>query len=464
MQAAALGDAFEIQPSDLTPELVAELEQLSLKGQLSHLVTPWQPWWTSPGAAELQLNASGQRVIAELVQHEQKAAADSFKQQAHEASSLTAAAVIEPVQLPEPPHEPLPSLSALAGPSFSPSPLLPYQLLQLLVAYCVIMRRYNGEPVEIEGWEAAEQLMSLAPPLSQLLVVPAVGGDSREQQAAVVAPPPESARSACMQLHAAAMRLNGSAASCGDHNPLMLGATADALRILQLGRSCVLLALTDSKRLVTHARQAAKRHLQQQRQRGTKRTGLQHAAGRRVSELEQKHLQQQVQQHLKLAERKLHFFSVWSNEQPGMMYERLSAELMLEVQEQQQISCNDKGTAGRLKLHSEHVKQVIFEQQMPAEPAAIHQPELAPQTQQLIEPQHEALRLHELPQQSAAGNKSRDSSRDSASPVQQTTTHLVSQTQEDDSSLRITATVLPADSGQAKTVQNRSIGGLYDLD
>ncbi|WIA28614.1 hypothetical protein OEZ86_011153 [Tetradesmus obliquus] len=62
-QAAAEGDAFEVAPSDLSAELADKLGALALSGRLSHLLQPWQPWWASTAAAELSLNAAGQRVV-----------------------------------------------------------------------------------------------------------------------------------------------------------------------------------------------------------------------------------------------------------------------------------------------------------------------------------------------------------------------------------------------------------------
>ncbi len=45
--------------------------------------------------------------------------------------------------MPEPPGEPLPRLAALSR--APPSPLLRWQALQLLYAYCLALRTYHGD-------------------------------------------------------------------------------------------------------------------------------------------------------------------------------------------------------------------------------------------------------------------------------------------------------------------------------
>ena len=45
--------------------------------------------------------------------------------------------------MPEPPGEPLPKLAALSR--LPPSPLLQWQALQLLYAYCLTLRTYHGD-------------------------------------------------------------------------------------------------------------------------------------------------------------------------------------------------------------------------------------------------------------------------------------------------------------------------------
>lgn len=188
-QAQREGAAFDVRPSDLTPELVAELESLSLRGQLSHLVTPWEPWWHTDTAAALQLSAAGQRVVQDMEQLHQR-----VRQQQGSSAAGTAEGTLggpsgsnqgarEPGSgVPVPSEEPLPTLQQLAGQAYRPSLLLPWQLLQLLVAYCAVMRQFNGEPEAEGGWEAAQQLLLLAPPLLQAALVGTTKGGAPAQE------------------------------------------------------------------------------------------------------------------------------------------------------------------------------------------------------------------------------------------------------------------------------------------
>jgi hypothetical protein len=56
----------------------------------------------------------------------------------------------EGVGIPQPPQDPLPPLSALSR--AQPSPLLRWQLLDILYAYCITMHLYNGD------WRAEPQV------------------------------------------------------------------------------------------------------------------------------------------------------------------------------------------------------------------------------------------------------------------------------------------------------------------
>jgi hypothetical protein len=311
-----------VSADDLTPELVRALEALT-PAERARLVTPWSPWWegdAGAAAAQLRLSATGQLAVQELRQQHPQ-----HQQQQHRPAC-------GPGGLPAAPQQPLPSLRALAGPRHAPSPLLPWQLLQLLVAYCGVLRTFNGEPGGADdGLEAGEQLLGLAPPLAQALQAAAAAVSSsissssskagaRQQQhqqhqqhqhqqqqhqqqqhqqpgqlPASSSPPPDSARSACMQLV--------EAAAARQQQQVLHVALADAHALLQLGPPAVLLALADTHRLLLQARDAAKQ------------VGL--APGGTWQRPPQ-HRQQQVKQlsqGLRLAAQKLWYLMVWFNDQ-----------------------------------------------------------------------------------------------------------------------------------------------------
>lgn len=380
------GAAFDVRPSDLTPELVAELESLSLRGQLSHLVTPWEPWWHTDTAAALQLNAAGQRVVQDmeqLHQHVRQQQGSSIVAGAAKGTHTPAGAGPAGSNqgtrelgsgVPMPSEEPLPTLGQLAGQAHRPSLLLPWQLLQLLVAYCAVMRQFNGEPEAAGGWEAAQQLLLLAPPLLQAALVgtskggalsrssdadtaaaaPASPSQQQQQQPSPSIPPPGSVQAACMQLLEAAAAADAPltwssdrlqeqlaavagavSSSCGgapspERRALLQVATADALKLLQLGRPAVVLALTDSRRMLSAAKEQVKLSLQQ-------------ASGKGQQLQRQRRTLQALRQSLGFAGQKVWYFMAWANEQDPLVYQVLAEELGDELQGQAAMVTNSSG-------------------------------------------------------------------------------------------------------------------------
>lgn len=373
-QARYEGETFDIRPSDLTPEVIQEIESLSLRGQLSHLVTPWEPWWYTDTAAALQLNTAGQRIVQDMQELHTQVQQQQQQQLGNRAGPVCSPGVATSSRsigrdasgAPLPSGEPLPSMQELAGQAHRPSQLLPWQLLQLLVAYCAVMRQFNGEPEAEGGLEAAHQLLLLAPPLVQAALASSKGASSsgsaangsaaksedaqpQQQHAALRIVPPESVRGACLQLldaaaaadaassdsqgqlqeqlaaAAAAVSSSGWAALLPERRALLQVATADALQLLQLGRSAVVLALTDSRRLLIGAKEQVKLSLQQH---GGKGQQLQ----------KQRRQLQQLRQGLGLAGQKVWYFMVWANEQTPMVYQFLAEELGQELRGQQAMT------------------------------------------------------------------------------------------------------------------------------
>jgi len=171
----------------------------------------WHPWWRLPEAAELQLNAHGQPLVADL--------------------SGGAGASASGRQLPAPPEAPLPALSSLTR--AEPSPLLRWQLLQALYSYCLTERLLGGD------WgasppDAAEHVLLLAPALQP----PAAAGSA----AGVQAGGPADVRTTLMECCTRACQPpTGHPSQRG----AALSACADVAWLLQLGRAPLLLALTD---------------------------------------------------------------------------------------------------------------------------------------------------------------------------------------------------------------------------
>lgn len=121
------------------------------QNQLDHLIhqpqiiASWQPWWQCPAAAALQLSPQGTSLV----------------QPCHDVSTTTAAS------LPLPPSEPLPTLCTLLP--CQPHPSLPWQLLQLLYGYCLVVRVHLGDWDGDEA-HAAQAVMAASPPLMSTAV------------------------------------------------------------------------------------------------------------------------------------------------------------------------------------------------------------------------------------------------------------------------------------------------------
>jgi hypothetical protein len=122
---------------------------------------------------------------------------------------------------------------------------------------------------------------------------------------------------------AAAVGSSGSSALQPERRALLQVAQADAVKLLQLGRPAVLLALTDSHRLLSGSKERVKQAMQQLADAGQ---------GRQRREL------QQLRQYVGLAVQKLWYFMAWSNQQAPLVFQCLCDELGRELQSQQAMS------------------------------------------------------------------------------------------------------------------------------
>jgi hypothetical protein len=329
-------------------------------------------------------------------------------------------------------------------------------------------------------WEAAEQLLLLAPPLEQQaarLAGSSSTSSSRAQQGQEAAkqqdnvqPPQQqqqavpvvadSVRCACMQLADAAAALQG------ELRVLLQQATADALALLQLGRAAVLLALTDSQRLLEQGRRNLKQQrLQQKQQQQQQQPGNRQVSSSRSSLQDRTRQQQQQQvlleQQLKLACRKLTFFQVWCNEQGPALFEQLSMQLAVELREQQAI--NTPAAAG-VKLGVQPVQPLQMpKQQQQQLVAQVVREASAVEHQAVAASAQQAASLHHLQQKQQQQQQHATSpSEAKLSPVQVPGTF----------SKAAVAQQQPAEEQQQQPLQANGAGGmrsapssdLYELD
>lgn len=179
-------DSVAIEEGDLSPEEWQAFQRALAAGQLSHLVPAWQPWWLTPEARALQLSATGQAMVQHtpaaggghgdalqlsatgqaMVQHTLTAGSGGGRdalEGAQEAAAGTAGVDGDGLRvLPEPSQQPLQPVASLT--KVAPSPLIGWQLAEVLYAYCFVQRRFNGEAGDPGGvQEAVALVMCLSP-------------------------------------------------------------------------------------------------------------------------------------------------------------------------------------------------------------------------------------------------------------------------------------------------------------
>lgn len=259
MQAA--GGELEVAAEDLTPQELAAFHRALADGELSGAVPPWQPWWLSEDAARLELGAGGTALVAE--QHAgaagpgreaRQAPAMSQQQPAQQQHQQQAPSPPGQVEgqarasvMPPPPSRPLPPLAALTR--AAPSPLLGYQLLDLLYAYCLTLRRYNGD-YQWEAADAADTLFALSAVLAAASTGAATASSSSGGAAAA-----QAGDGAAPVLLGCVQRACQPPVGSRDARGFAVSVVSDVAAILQLGRPVVLTALMDATRLVEAARQ-----------------------------------------------------------------------------------------------------------------------------------------------------------------------------------------------------------------
>ena len=165
--------------------------------------------------------------------------------------------------LPNPPAAPLPLLRKLTA--AVPSPLLVWQLLQLIYGYCWVMRLYNGES---DGDETADAVLQAAPPLRCRLALrctsnfrfPAISFHANKLCRACspdLADEPPALSCAEAMLRSIETACRSPLLLAGLQSRALAVATLyDVVAVLQHGRPTVLCALADAQRILANANRA----------------------------------------------------------------------------------------------------------------------------------------------------------------------------------------------------------------
>eukprot|EP00884_Botryococcus_braunii_P001138 jgi/Botrbrau1/11024/Bobra.101_1s0022.1 len=135
------GEDFDVE-HEMTPEERDRVLRDIERQQVPMSINSWQPWWDLPGDPAPACGADGAPLVATLLAPSEGSGA----------------------------AQRLPKLESLT--KACPSPLLHWQLVDLLYAYCLVMRLYNGDvSVDPEGaaqrfLDASASLLGKVPPAS----------------------------------------------------------------------------------------------------------------------------------------------------------------------------------------------------------------------------------------------------------------------------------------------------------
>ncbi|CAD7705201.1 unnamed protein product [Ostreobium quekettii] len=221
-QARALIEACQ---GDSTVDLESLLPPGAMEDFVAHLQrsskaeTPpaWKPWWLSPECLCFRLTCQGMALIAE---------ADEEQVGRPGRESLSA--------LPLPPSEPLPSVQSLT--KAPPSDVVRWQLIDMLYAYCFIVRRFHSSILS-DPREVAAIALSLSRSLSSTTTSESAGV--------------QTAREVVLEaLHRATSPPVGTL----QDRCFAIDVLHDVVEVLDRGRAVVVLALSDLQSCLLRAK------------------------------------------------------------------------------------------------------------------------------------------------------------------------------------------------------------------
>ncbi|DBA99918.1 TPA: hypothetical protein ACH3X1_013802 [Trebouxia sp. C0004] len=302
---------LDISEEDLTADELRAFKRAVVSGKLNNMVQIWTPWWNLPEAATVQLSASGIHRVS--VQYQENGTAVSG--------------------LPAAPNQPLPLLASLT--KVPPSPLLQWQLLDIIYTYCFVMRLYNGD-YSSDPQEAAMTALQVSSTLeaassSSLAKLKQQQGSLAGAQTAPQAPP-VSASEALLQC---AERVCSPAVAGFIGHSTAIGLLQDVASLVQRGRSVVILVLNDlcnlfaaSEDVLANTRQLASMDKTSDVQNTQGRTSGHNRAfgkGNKDSAVNKKQVKSVL--------RKLHFLLSWANELSLSVYNELLQSVVAEVEQ-----------------------------------------------------------------------------------------------------------------------------------
>ncbi|KAA6430017.1 MAG: hypothetical protein FRX49_00448 [Trebouxia sp. A1-2] len=337
---------LDINEEDLTAGELQAFKRAVASGRLNNMVQIWTPWWNLPEAGTVQLSASGAHRMS--VQDQENGGA------ATAVSGLPAA-----------PSQPLPLLASLTN--VLPSPLLQWQLLDILYTYCFVMRLYNGD-YSSDPQEAAMTALQVSSTLEAACSSSA--SQLKQQQGSLAgaqaAPraPPVSASEALLQC---AERVCSPAVAGSVGRYTAIGLLQDVASLVQNGKSVVILVLNDLRNLFA----ASQDVLANGRQPASvdKTSDVRHTQGstpRHNGVLGTSNKDSAVaKKQVKGVLRKLHFLLSWANELSSNAYNELLHSVVAEMEQHASVQPESRS--------SDHIKLDPFVQSTLTNQAALKQ-------------------------------------------------------------------------------------------
>ncbi|CAL5206709.1 unnamed protein product [Lathyrus oleraceus] len=207
----------EISFDDLSLEEKKQFQRAIACGELSKMITPWDPWWSKHSARSIRLSKEGTQLVQPLSEQESLDDTESNKSS----------------EVPLGPEVPLSPLNRLS--SKEPSPLLTVHLVDILYSYCFTLRLYNGD------WRSD--------PIGSAMVVLSVSsvlGQGGQPETVL-----EALTHCLEQVCSPAYRHMGGL-------QFGLGVIDDVISLLSLGGPAMVCALCDMRRLIQEGEKEAK--------------------------------------------------------------------------------------------------------------------------------------------------------------------------------------------------------------
>lgn len=296
----SLQEGVSISFEDLSASEKKAFMRAVAAGKFSHLIKPWDPWWTHPLAHNISLTKSGMQLVQPLEEQTPKEVTSLDEEALSDSGGEILSASSD---IPSPLDTPLQVIKDLTAKQ--PSPLLGVHLTEVIYGYCFTLRLFNGDWGS-DPLDAALVLLCIAKVLGV--------GSTPESVSAALAGCLESVCSPSFK-HAGGYRFGSSLFD-------------DTALLLRLKREGILCALADAYRLIDCAVKDLKTHVKNKE--GSSTAILKEGSSSAPPKSRVKHEKKGYSKRrssnsrrLRTAQKKLYFMICWVNEQASEIFDDL---------------------------------------------------------------------------------------------------------------------------------------------